>query len=548
MAWQAEVGSGTDRATDYHDLLTKIVAFATSQHVSAVAVNAGGTGYVVGDTVDVNLAGGAQFLAAKFEVTTVSGGAVTGLRIISSGAYSTRAVSATISAGGTGYVVGDILEVQGGSSRCAAKFEVTTVSGGAVTGVSLFEDGGAYSSTPSNPAATEGVGPSTYAGGDDCTLTVTYSSAPATTGVATTATSGAGTGLTVDLTYTQTGFSVDGRNTNNKSHNSINNEKEVVLVGDASGKTNKPYLGFGTVTATSGVNTRYAIALYGLIAHNPLLGMASQVSIQGDPTSFGANRPYLSCDEDQLQEMDFWLSADDQRLCGVVNTNSGAAATDDGEYHHFYHGFMDSFATETENPYPYMVGGSSRVVNTDPSSASTNVTGLSECLAPSGEQTGIRFWRNEDSTWRSVINTESTATTSRENVMLPVARVHRISGLNDLDYIVEEGPVVFWQGIGTMDRGSPTRRLRPIPGTVDHHFPIPLTVVQRPGDTDIDQTLDMPKGQLRGCFWIYNTDDTGATITNFSESYVEIGSDRYRVFHTQVHNNLYHFICMKEDV
>ena len=91
----------------------------------------------------------------------------------------------------------------------------------------------------------------------------------------------------------------------------------------------------------------------------------------------------------------------------------------------------------------------------------------------------------------------------------------------------------------------------PIPGTTPLHFPVPLTIISRPGGSSVNQTLDSVRGQLDGVYWISASTGTGGTpqkIVNFSEDYITIGSDRYRVFHTQVHIREYHYICVKEDV
>lgn len=544
MAFQPEVGSGTDRATDYHDLVTKIVAFLTSQHVATVAVNAGGTGYVVGD--ELTLTHSSAFLDARFRVTSVSGGVITGLAIVASGAFAIRASSATISAGGTGYAVGDILEVQGGSARCNAKFQVDTVSSGAVTAVSVFEDGGAYSSTPSNPVATVGVGPSTFAGGDDCTLTVTFGTLVGTTGLS--VTGGTGSGATVDITLAQTGWAVDDRNTNDRSHNSITNEKEVVLVGDAAGRTNKPYIAFSTLTRTSGVDDRYIVALHGMIAHNSSLALSAQPGMLGDPGTWSTGRPYLLCNENQVQEMDFWLTANDYRVGGVININPGAAQTDDGVYMPFYLGFMDSFATETEDPYPMLISGCAQATNIDPASSAQQISGMPEVGAPSGSASGTRFYRSEDSTWVVVKNCDGFVTGEEENVLGPMAELTLLDTSGDPNYITAFGPLSFYTGIGSVTRGSPTRRLRMIPGSTPTHFPLPLTVLSRPGGTTLNETLDSPRGQAAGFFWVYNTDAAGATINDFSEDIIDDGTDRYFVFHNHVHTQLYQYLCIKEDV
>ncbi len=85
------------------------------------------------------------------------------------------AASATIGAGGSGHAVDDILTVVGGTGT-AAQFKVTSVSGGAVTGVIPRQTAantnnflGSYTAHPANPASTTSSG-----SGTGCTLNVTY--------------------------------------------------------------------------------------------------------------------------------------------------------------------------------------------------------------------------------------------------------------------------------------------------------------------------------------------------------------------------------------
>jgi len=524
-----------------------MVGFATSQGVDTVAVNAGGTGYVVGDIINLPHAG--AFLLARFEVLTVSAGAITSLRIVSNGAYGNRGTSATVSAGGSNYAVGNILQVQGGSYRCRAKFSVATLSGSAVATVTAFEDGGAYSSTPSNPAATTKVGP-TAGTGSGCTLTVTYSGLIGSTNLTTAG--GTGTGATVDITLAQTGATEE-RNDNKATFNSLTDEKEVVLKFDATGRTNKPYVGFCTGTTTSGINTRPFIAIIGMIAHNPAAAMSAQPNIVGTPGTFSTDGIYMMTDENAAQEMDFWITCDDLRIGGVYNINSGAANTDDGQYMQWYAGFMDTFATESENPYPMFVGATSRDRSVDPSTSQINHTGLAECLAPTAASSPHYFYRVETGTWVNIQNSvnfgNDVYAPSGMGPMCKLQEPTSAGGLTPLEWVATAtgSPLVLHNAIGSTSRGTVTRRLLPIPGTVDHFFPIPLTVISHPGTTT-NQVQDTVRGQLRGFFWQYNTDGSAATITNFSEDYITIGSDRYRVFHNHVQTALYQFIAIKEDV
>lgn len=79
------------------------------------------------------------------------------------------ATAATPSAGGSGYVVGDTITATGGTAISQPVFQVATLSGSAVATVTVAYPG-FYSATPANPVAqgsTSGVG-------TGCTLTVTY--------------------------------------------------------------------------------------------------------------------------------------------------------------------------------------------------------------------------------------------------------------------------------------------------------------------------------------------------------------------------------------
>lgn len=76
------------------------------------------------------------------------------------------AASAVVAVGGTGYAVGQIVTLSGGTVEEAAQFIVTTVAAGVVTGVALYRTG-RYTVTPANPGATTG-------GTGNLTLTVTY--------------------------------------------------------------------------------------------------------------------------------------------------------------------------------------------------------------------------------------------------------------------------------------------------------------------------------------------------------------------------------------
>lgn len=84
------------------------------------------------------------------------------------------AISASTVLSGTGYVIGDILTVSGGTLTQVTLFKVTQVdSNGAVLAVAVLVIG-AYTVIPSNPASTTG------GTGTGCTLLITWTSTPLT--------------------------------------------------------------------------------------------------------------------------------------------------------------------------------------------------------------------------------------------------------------------------------------------------------------------------------------------------------------------------------
>lgn len=544
MAWQAEVGSGTDRATDYRDYLTKLVAMMTSQHVATVVINNGGTGgtYVIGDVV--TLTHGSAFLDARFEVLTVAAGQILTMRIISSGAFALRLASAVVNAGGSGYQVGDILEVQGGTEREQAKAQVATLSGSAVATVALFETGGAYTAAPGlTGAATVGVGsadPQTFAGDDACTLDLTMQALVGTTALA--VTGGGGSGATVDITLAQTGWTVDDRNTNNLTHNSLTDEKEVTLVADATGFTNKPYAHFFTGSEVDGLDDRFFMQAMMSVAHNPALAISAQPGLS--PGRLGSSGGYLLFPQNTANDSDFWIQVDDLHVFSETNANP-TANTDDGQYFQMYAGFFDRLKTETEDPFPAFIFASSRSRDANPATAADTITSMAE-LRTSGTGPGY-YYRSEGSAWTEVKNNSASSPGTKTDVMFPFGEIPEQNDGGDPETVVAAGPIPLNDTTIKRDRSASTRLLLPMPGSVDDYPLYELAIVRKLA-SDVSEVTDSVRGQLRGIFWLYNTDAAGVAINNFSEDFITIGTDRYRIFQNHTLNDRYQYMAVKETV
>lgn len=244
-----DVSASAPNATNYIDMLHKLIQFAVNESVATSALNAAGTGYAVGDIFEIDGGTHPSTLAnarATFEVLTLSGSAIATFRIRDAGSYTVapgttgiattalsgggsgatldltyasngwtvdrqtqEAASAVISAGGSGYNIGDDIETLGGDTRVGfdapqtetpGLFNVDAVSSGAITTLSVVS-GGTYHRAPANPASTV---LSTGTGDNLATLTVTYSAIIDTTTdieVWMTSTAGASVGI---RSYTNT--------------------------------------------------------------------------------------------------------------------------------------------------------------------------------------------------------------------------------------------------------------------------------------------------------------------------------------------------------
>lgn len=521
MAWHAGTTSG------YRDAVAKMVQMATSQHVSAVAVNAGGTGYTVGDILTVPHTGGG-LLAATAEVLTLSGSAVATVKLRNMGAYSNRMATATVSAGGTNYAVGDILEVAGGTSTEKARVRVATLSGSSVATLTIYEGGGAYSVAPTGTLTTTLVGPSTGTG-TGCTITFTMTGLIGVTGAATTG--GTGSGATLDLTLTATGWSAL-RNSNNFSYNGIDDEKEIVLQG-TSGGGDHPFVAFRTYTQTVGVDTYYYFQTMGMSAFNAGMALSAQQDIS--TVTLADSIPITPLFD---ASMPFWFAISGRRILPIFHTDGGAVDS----YQTNYHGLLRPFGTQTENPWPMVVFGSLADFDQKPDSASEANTGISEARQASGFGSPLFMFEITDRTWYAVANTIDSSVNGTVRGIYPGFEGSQAGSLEGA--IAAEGPINMTTEVFRTAGGASTRIIRPTLSTSDDPFLLwPLTVVSTANGAS-QGVLTYVHGELEGAFWHSGTKEDGSVIA--PEDTFTIGTDRYRVFPCAHRRERYSFFCVKE--
>lgn len=501
----------TGTSTDYKDLLAKLVSFCTGNNVTAAAIQSGGTGYTVNDVLTV--VGGTSTWPCTLKVTAVSGGVITGVKILTSGAYTvnpTNPVSVTggtgasatfnltlntgnwdinrnskyaglitIQSGGTGYAVGNILTVTGGTSVWPVQLLVTSVSSGVITGVSFYNRGN-YSALPSNPVSVTG---------------------------------GAGSSATFVITW----------------------EDEVLLQGIGSG-ADEVYVGFRTYQDLGVDAFNWEVA--GMTGYSAASQWDLQPGInpnrwyETDTVSRGGT--FVPLDD---ATMTFWFNQNGRRIIGVIKCGTTS-------YMSFYAGFVDPFNTTTEYPYPMYIAGS--VCRSDTRYNSTR-RALSAYMDPRCKQTSSSRTpssgqlRYVDGVWLDFYHTMEFYTPDTgtpinqgpyyDRVIVPPHQTLRGASQSAPDYYVLD---YSWRldmltpvGVG----GTATYDLRSTPGATESYMPMfPCTLF-------MDSPADQFVGQLSDTYWICIA---GSPLT--VEDELDIGADSYIIFRMgNQTENYYHF-------
>lgn len=543
--WQQQQVAATDTNKE---LLVSMVACMTSKNISAAALNAAGTGYAIGDLLEIQHASGTGAVSnhyCQIEVLTLSGSAIATFRINNNGAYAERVASAVVgAAAGSGYVVGDIVEVQDGTGTSTekAKFKVATLGGGSdVATVTLFETGGAYSTPPTtDEAATLGIGPTAFAGDDVLTLDLTMQTIIGTTGAASTAITGGGSGATFNLTLTDTGWSAQW-NKNEFTSDGVTDHKEVVLLGTKIG-ADAPYIGFLTYRADSGGQKRYGLGCFGMTAFNPSIALTAQPNIGPIAWTTGSSSGAQIIVAEEVAENNIWgFSISETRIAGFIRGN---ISTEADSYHTFYVGLLNGFGPTTTSPYPMFVGASSNAANRRASDA--NSTGLAEAFQSPNGGGPLYFLQKSDLIWTTCRNATTPTTVRRDFVMWP--RGVLVEGTPGQHKLVEiDNYKMLDDGaIGSSIRVNVVDRILPSPGTAVYGL-LPLTVVSSgaSGTPNIDTTM---VGELDGCFFTGGSINTTTSVTPEDE-FDQAGS-RYIIIPcstASLANRPYQFMCFRKD-
>ena len=515
MSWH------TGTATDYKDLFNKVVQIVTSNSVATAVVSAGGTGYVVGDVLTAS--GGTFLNAAKFRVTTESGGVVTGLVIQEGGSYSSNPSSPVSTTGGTGTGCTVTVTFSGNgwtAVRQTSQASTATVAAGG-TGYTVGDDitvvGGNFAT-----AAVFNVD-SVSSGAITAVSLVTageYRDKP-TNPVS--VTGGTGTGGTLNVTFIPyTGA----------------NEREAILQGIGSG-SDTIYVGMKSynVLSQNSIDTTYNWNLIGMTGFNSSLNFESQAGVSpgGIPVSTGG--AYVPLHNNGSFPITYWVSVTGRRIIGIFKVENSTIT----HYTSMYLGWLNPFGTSTEFPYPIYVSGSSARHDVLFSVTSPSMTGLTEMIGLNA-RTGPGYVRFSDGTWKTVRNSVAVDTGSptraveRAVVVYPCGQTALTFVATD-DLVVNDSLFDFDDMIppGGVP-GTATKRLQKTPNTGgDLALLVPATVCLTESAIVVDVW-----GELDDVFWVSGIGmSSGDTVT--------IGTQRYRVFQNGNRTTDFSFMAIKEN-
>lgn len=252
--------------------------------VSQVAATptSGGSGYVIGDVLNITTGG----TGAQVTVTSLGTGGVTG---------------ASVAFGGTGYQVDDIITVASPSPSTGLQLHVDTVSGGVITGISIVAEGTNYITGTFNASGGSGV---------NAVITISgVAIAGVITGLSLTA---AGTGYS-----TGTGKSTSGGTGTGATVNILAVAQGIINV---SGTVSPSALGFydaGSLTVGSTVYTYQAIVGTSFIGININPTGVSGVGFQTLSTFVNTPAQNFNANFIKVIENQVWVGSYTSRICYV---------------------------------------------------------------------------------------------------------------------------------------------------------------------------------------------------------------------------------------
>lgn len=393
--WQ----SGT--ATDYFDLLKQLEEIATGRHMATAAISAGGTGYTVGDILSI--AGGTKTHTATLEVTTVAAGVITGLRIQHGGAYTVDpTTTGNAVTGGTGINATVNLTMLGTGWTTVRKSQ-------RAVSATIAAGGSGY--TVNDKITVEG-GLGIGVSGDvtPAIFNVDTEAAGVVTAVSVVTADRGSYEETAANPRTTTGGTGTGC-TLNVTYADIHDDHSVLAMsGAATGSPDDPVVGLWTYEDTQGIFDVRNYALFGFTTWNDTVLFGAQAGISpGLKDTAGTRAPNKDnnkgCPNLPLKDNDgggafplnFWFAINDRRIVGVVQISTALIDC----FSSFYLGFTNGFGTTEEIPYPMFIGSSATKADTSALDNSTSpvTTSIVQCLNEDNWTQGPAYFLDPAAAW-----------------------------------------------------------------------------------------------------------------------------------------------------
>lgn len=389
----------------------------------------------------------------------------------------TSVQSVAINAAGTGYSVGDVLTIAGGTATVTAQLQVVTVGGsGEVTAVRIINSG-------------------------------LYTVNPTTTGNAVTDT-GAGSGCTINLTMGTNGW------TSRRSTNvGGSGEREIIVEGAGSG-SDAIMVGWRTFSDTPSGARNFELA--GMTGFQTGNTWENQPGISpGRFTTANDQGCYVPL---TTSTIDYRVSVTPYRIVAVFKIGSN--------YPSMHLGFLNRYGTAGEYPYPLFVGGTTNQWNMLASSSSVHHSGFSDPGRFTTSSIGPSYVRLPGGVWSRVSNWMWSGTTrgseSSNSMVFPSGIDASPSFDAGDDWIapVTSG-ILQYGGDIIPTSGNPgtqaTRLLRTTNSGGDLYIMVPCNVINYGSNHGI-------LGEIDGVFWF---DGQGGVVPNDT---LTVGTQRYRVF------------------
>jgi len=403
-------------------------------------------------------------------------------------ATSESVATAAVNSGGSGYVVGDILTVAGGTATIAAQIEVTSVAAGVIDGIRIFNAG-------------------------------SYTSNPTTTANA--VTGGTGSSATINLTMSDLGWTVNANRVWDGG-----SEKEVMVEGEGGG-SDSIHVGWRTFSNVGG--DYYNWELHGFTGFSTSFGIEEQANSSPgnhEDASPGFYGTYLALSQNSFN---WWVNINSYRI--IITANVGSV------YAHAYMGWGNRYGTSSEYPQPLYISGS----NAEPQENQNESGKYSSIVDPwvtgTFPEGGGTWVFTPGGTWVQTINRRATSPyddccvvpTQRPQIAFttPSQEIDRFCSTTHAWY-------QFTNSTSTGSGGTPTANVLTT-GDDDDHVLVPCFVIRTTG-TGANLLLEIDE-----CRWCNNFGGVSS-----EDRFIEADGTAWRVFQNGNRNDSYAYIAIKE--